>query len=141
MNSIHSRSTALIFGFAFACFGASLAAAQTKEPAAAATATAPGQATTQPELSVDAGALPPGMEEDTSEAYDQPALQVGDATLNLLAWQSSGQVASTTPRPIAGDVANRSYERYLKSFEHPIPEYLSSSLRRSSGGGSGSSSR
>lgn len=49
-------------------------------------------------------------------------LQVGDATRNLLEKQRSGALASGTARPIAGEVAQRSYERYLRSFERPIPE-------------------
>lgn len=70
--------------------------------------------------------------EEEEEFYDIP-LQVGDATSNLLAWQRSGQVSSTTPRPIAGIVANRSYERYLKSFDYPIPEKFNSSVKSTSG--------
>lgn len=74
------------------------------------------------------------MAEDEDFVYEP--LQVGDATQGLLAWQRSGEIASTTPRPIAGSVANRSYERYLKSFEFPIPERMSSSVKSSSGSGS-----
>ncbi|MDP9882420.1 hypothetical protein J2W25_006786 [Variovorax boronicumulans] len=74
-------------------------------------------------------------EEDT---FDLP-LQVGDSTLNLFAWQRSGEIASKTPRPIAGSVASRSYERYLKSFEHPIPERLGSSVTNAKNGGGASS--
>lgn len=62
-------------------------------------------------------------------------LQVGDATQDLLAWQRSGDIASKTPRPIAGNVAQRSHERYLKSFEFPIPERMSSTVKASTGSG------
>lgn len=74
-----------------------------------------------------------------AEEFDPPPLLLGDATQNLLAWQRSGEIASATPRPIAGGVASRSYERYLKSFEHPIPEHLSSTVTKSGGGGGSSS--
>lgn len=79
---------------------------------------------------------------EEEEPFDLP-LQVGDSTLNLFAWQRSGEVASKTPRPIAGSVASRSYERYLKSFEHPIPERLGSSVTNAKNGGgtSGAGSR
>lgn len=76
--------------------------------------------------------------EKEEEAFDLPQ-QVGDATLNLFAWQRSGEIASPTARPIAGNVAGRSYERYLKSFEHPIPERLGSSVTNAKNGGGGTS--
>lgn len=72
--------------------------------------------------------------------FDYEPLQVGDATQSLLAWQRDGAIASATSRPIAGAVANRSYERYLKSFEFQIPERMSSSVKSTSSG-SGSSGK
>lgn len=75
--------------------------------------------------------------EKEEEAFQLPQ-QVGDATLNLFAWQRSGEIASPTARPIAGGVAGRSYERYLKSFEHPIPERLGSSVTNAKNGGGAS---
>jgi hypothetical protein len=79
------------------------------------------------------------VEAEAEEFESPPPLLMGDATQNLLAWQRSGEIASRTPRPIAGSVASRSYERYIKSFEHPIPEHLGSTVTTSKGGGSASS--
>lgn len=83
-----------------------------------------------------APAMSPGREEVTSDDEEliYEPLQVGDATQGLLALQSSGEISSTTPRPIAGVVANRSYERYLKSFDFPIPERMTSSVKSTNGG-------
>lgn len=89
-----------------------------------------------------APAMPQGeqaMAAEDEELIYEP-LQIGDATQGLLAWQSSGEIASATPRTIAGAVANRSYERYLKSFEFSIPERMTSSVKSTSGG-SGSSGK
>lgn len=69
-------------------------------------------------------------------------VRVGDATSQLLALQRSGDTASQVARPIAGDVATRSYQRYLKSFDHPIPERYGTTVGgTSSGNSSGSSPR
>lgn len=81
---------------------------------------------------------PEAMAQQEEEIDDGPP-QIGDATQSLMDWQSSGELASKTPRPIAGVVANRSYERYLKSFEFPIPERMSSTVKSSSGSGSSGS--
>jgi len=75
--------------------------------------------------------MPP--EQELEPEYVQ--LQIGDATQSLLEWQSSGVIASPTPRPIPGAIAYRSYERYLKSFEFPIPERLNSSVKTQSSSG------
>jgi hypothetical protein len=72
-----------------------------------------------------------GAEEEF--VYGSP--QVGDATQGLLAWQRGGEIASATARPIAGDVASRSYQRYLKSFEFPIPESMGSIVKQTAVGG------
>ncbi|CAN7583409.1 DUF3613 domain-containing protein [Variovorax paradoxus] len=75
--------------------------------------------------------------EKEEEVFDLPH-QVGDATSSLFAWQRSGEIASPTARPIAGGVAGRSYERYLKSFEYAIPERLGSSVTNAKSGGASS---
>lgn len=45
---------------------------------------------------------------------------VGKTTRQALEKQSQGTEAAPT-RPILKDVADRTYERYLKSFTYPIP--------------------
>ncbi len=120
------------------CFVTAAASAQTTGAGAAQGGTS-STAATAPAVG-DAAAKPTTTQiqavvaEEGEETYSPP-LQVGDATSNLFAWQRSGEVASKTPRPIAGSVANRSYERYLKSFEHPIPEHMNSTVKTSTGGG------
>ena len=52
---------------------------------------------------------------------------IGDATLSILALQRSGQLAAPT-QPMLGAEASAAYARYLKSFDHPIPEHLDSSV-------------
>jgi hypothetical protein len=69
-----------------------------------------------------AHAQTPAAAAPTTPEAAPAAPRVGDATYSLLEKQRTGTLASTTPRPIAGEVAQRSYERYLRSFERPIPE-------------------
>lgn len=90
-----------------------------------------------PEVPKTVEARTPPAPEASAEEFEPEygPLQVGDATQDLLAWQRSGVIASSTPRPIPGAIAYRSYERYLKSFEYPIPERLNSSVKTQSGGG------
>lgn len=59
-----------------------------------------------------------------------PTVRVGDATHSLLQRQREGREASATPRPIDGDVAELSHQRYLKSFEQPVPAWFGSRLEQ-----------
>lgn len=53
--------------------------------------------------------------------YEHPSrVVIGQETAKLLAMQRTA--AAQRDRPIDGEQATRSYARYLKSFEHPIPE-------------------
>jgi hypothetical protein len=81
-------------------------------------------------------AMAAGLAAAQSEAPrpEPRAPQVGDATHALLAQQREGAQASATPRPIPGEVAGRSYQRYLKSFEHEIPANFKSSVGERSPG-------
>jgi hypothetical protein len=64
------------------------------------------------------------------------ATSVGDTTRRLLALQAGGSVAGKH-LPMLGDQASAAYVRYLKSFEHPIPEFYETSLGNNNGSGSG----
>lgn len=59
----------------------------------------------------------------------------GDATRNLLRLQASGAQGGRS-LPVLGDQAHASYARYLKSFEHEIPEYFENTVSQSTPGGS-----
>jgi len=134
-------------GIALAVFG-STALAQEAKPIKPHAMPATPQAATTPVAT--AGMQTPAQTQQQQQAqqaemadaeefvYDEP-LQVGDATQGLFAWQRSGEIASPTARPIAGNIASRSYERYLKSFEFQIPERMSSSVRSISGSGADAS--
>ena len=65
--------------------------------------------------------------------------QVGDVTRQLLTMQSQGTHAGKH-LPIPGQEASASYQRYLKSFEHPIPEFYDAAVSKSAGMSSTSSS-
>jgi len=64
----------------------------------------------------------------------------GSQTRLWLATQTDGTYAVTDERPMPGEVATLVYQRYLKSFTHPIPERYESDSFKTSGGGSGGSS-
>lgn len=121
-------------------FMTAAASAQTANAGSGQGGTAPGHASAVTGVASAGAVSPPRPTQDTpaaaeeQEAFELPD-QIGDATLSLLAWQRSGEIASPTARPIAGAVAGRSYERYLKSFEFPIPERMSSTVKSSTGGG------
>lgn len=133
LSSTLGLATALMVAApaAFAQYAVSAAAPMTPP------ATTAGAAGAQAPVPAPGGEGPAEMAEAEGAEPVYERLQVGDATQGLLAWQRSGEVASPTSRPIAGEVANRSYERYLKSFEFPIPERMGSMVKSSSGSGGG----
>ena len=59
----------------------------------------------------------------------------GAAAQTWLELQKSGTAASPTPRPLPGEIAERSYERYANSFSTPIPDELGREGFLSGGGG------
>lgn len=54
-------------------------------------------------------------------AHGAETNDVGPTVREALEMQRSGE-HSAPMRPMLEDVADRSYERYLESFTHPIPE-------------------
>lgn len=104
----------------------------------AALLTLPLSATAQPEALAAAPVTDTGVVETVQlESSATTRLQHGDATHGLLAMQREGDLASRTPRPLAGDVASLSYQRYLDSFKHPIPEKFTTTVSKSGSGSSG----
>lgn len=90
----------------------------------------------QPARAADAANAPQAVEAASARTTPAGPARVGDATAGLLALQRDGTAASPVARPIAGEVAGRSYQRYLRSFDYPIPDRFGSST---SGGGASSS--
>lgn len=72
----------------------------------------------------------PGDEAPTDTALPGDE-RIGSATRALLRLQASGQQAGRR-LPVLGDQASASYARYLKSFEHPIPEFFENKVKDSS---------
>lgn len=56
-------------------------------------------------------------------AQQSSAPEAGNAK-EWIELQKGGTAASPVARPLPGDIAERSYERYAESFSQPIPESL-----------------
>lgn len=59
------------------------------------------------------------------DKLSSPSSHVGEAspTQQWLELQRSGRSASPQAQPISGEVMDKVHQRYLKSFEKPIPEF------------------
>lgn len=55
-------------------------------------------------------------------AAEAPPPRVGDDTRAWLALQTDGSAATDTAAPMPGEVADKVYQRYLKTFENTVPE-------------------
>lgn len=73
---------------------------------------------------IDLGAAPEPESIVTIAPSASPptATGFGSGARSWMDLQTSGSAASTTARPLPGDVATHVYERYANSFKHPIPE-------------------
>lgn len=74
-------------------------------------------------------AVAPPLWAQSPAAPAATSARVGDATHGLLQRQREGREASATPRPIDGAVAEASHQRYMKSFEQPLPAWFGSRLQ------------
>ncbi|MBH1432054.1 DUF3613 domain-containing protein [Stenotrophomonas maltophilia] len=61
--------------------------------------------------------------------------QIGDTTRGLFRLQASGQQAGQH-LPLLGDQATLGYARYMKSFEHEIPDFFETDVAKSKGSSS-----
>jgi len=72
-----------------------------------------------------AQAQEPEAEAPAAEAAAAAAAPLhGDEARAWLDLQAGGNAASPTPPSMPGEMADRVYARYLKSFEQAIPEHL-----------------
>lgn len=74
--------------------------------------------------------VPPSVAAHAIPAPAEPLrvrrIEIGSAAQAL--WDMQRASPGVRPRPIDGDQASRSYQRYLKSFETTIPEHYNSGL-------------
>ncbi len=68
------------------------------------------------------------LQTDSAGTQEQPpTLRIGQATTNALNMQVQGSHAGAT-LPMLGPAANLSWQRYLDSYKHPIPETFTRTL-------------
>lgn len=72
-----------------------------------------------------AGGVGAWAEPPVEESAARPP-EFGQMTRQWLESQRQGKQASEKPQPLSGPVQEQIYERYRKSFSHPIPERFES---------------
>jgi hypothetical protein len=75
-----------------------------------------------------AGATSAAIGASTEAPAGPRARRVGDATSDLLRMQADGSAAGA-PLPMLGAAAGPSWQRYLNSFKHPIPEFFGNEIQ------------
>lgn len=85
--------------------------------------TAHGQALPTVDLTRPAPPPPPPVTEPPPPPPRASRSEIGDTARGLFRLQASGQQAGAR-LPILGDQASASYARYMKSFDHEIPEFF-----------------
>ncbi len=76
-------------------------------------------------------AAPPAQPPEQQPSPElETRIRVGDVTHTLLQAQADGRVAG--PRlPMLGVTASASWQRYLDSFQHPLPEFFKAKVSKS----------
>ncbi len=72
----------------------------------------------------------------TAVAYAEETPKVGPDTRAWTELQRSGAAAAPDVQPLPGEVADKVYQRYLKSYERPIPSEFGRERFVSGDGGS-----
>lgn len=64
------------------------------------------------------------LAKDTTE-ISSPSIESSELspTQQWLELQRSGKSASSNPQPMSGEAMEKVHQRYIKSFEKPIPEF------------------
>src|SRR5882757_151542 len=83
----------------------------------------PGVAQTHEQAGATSAASGAAIGASTEAPAGPRARRVGDVTSDLLRMQADGSAAGA-PLPMLGAAAGPSWQRYLNSFKHPIPEFF-----------------
>lgn len=71
----------------------------------------------------------PAPEEEEPLSPMRVSPRIGDATMDLLNMQADGSAAAPV-LPMLGVTAELSWQRYLDSYKHPIPEFYENKIQK-----------
>ncbi|MDB5769592.1 MAG: hypothetical protein JWQ61_4406 [Collimonas fungivorans] len=104
-------------------------AAKTAPTPAAQPAVVSASATAQPAVAAAQAAAPVQSPQTSAPTGPETRIRIGDVTHTLLQAQADGRVAG--PRlPMLGATADVSWQRYLDSFRHPLPEFFKNTVSK-----------
>ncbi|AMP03392.1 hypothetical protein CPter91_1006 [Collimonas pratensis] len=108
-----------------------LTGALLQEPVSNVNATAPVASTPSANYQqAAASAAVPAQSPSAAERPEQaPRVHIGDVTRTLLQAQADGRVAGAR-LPMLGATADVSWQRYLDSFKHPLPEFYENKVTK-----------
>lgn len=128
------RTASIAAAVLLGAFGSCASAAAQHAPLIERMADTSTTASTNAGTAVGAGAAAVTTAVAATTFADLPRSQVGDTTRALLQLQADSNRPGTA-LPMLGEAASRSYQRYLNSFDHPIPEYFEAALPNPKQGG------